>query len=375
MEEGLVSSMVAIFSGTAILSVLAMFTRQSLIVVYIAAGIALGPWGLGWVASAETVQDIAQIGIVFLLFLIGMELHPERLLPILRQTFMMVVTSSVIFSATIMYVAYLFGFHIIEALIVGLAMMFSSTVIAVKMMPGRTNIRETIIGCVLLQDLLAILVLLGLTSFAKHEVDLLDYLALILLIPIGLPLLFLLERYVLNPLLKKYKNDEFHFNLIVAWCLAFGFLSHTFGLSYEIGAFLAGVVLSASDRLQSITNALVPLRDFFLILFFFSFGAMLNWNLVLQVGLQSLALVGVILLVKPWVFRWLVSERQNEKNSWEIGVRLTSLSEFSIIIGYSAFELNLIGNNSLHLISVTTMIMFLVSSTWVNARYPTTQEY
>ena len=131
----MIYSLFLIFVGAAFFATLALFARQSLIIGYIVLGVVLGPWGLEWVKDTDLIQDISNIGIIFLLFLLGLNLSPNKLIDLLRQTTIVTVFSSAAFAVVGAAIAFLAGFDLANSIIVGVACMFSSTIIGLKLLP------------------------------------------------------------------------------------------------------------------------------------------------------------------------------------------------------------------------------------------------
>src|SRR6266404_5317435 len=156
--------MFLIFTGTALLSTMALFTRQSLLVAYIALGAILGPWGLGFINNDATIRQAGDIGIIFLLFLLGLHLQPQNLFHSLRKMSFITISSSVIFFMTGFALGYLFNFTYEESVVIGIATMFSSTIIGIKLLPTtilhHQHTGELVISILLLQDILAIAAML-----------------------------------------------------------------------------------------------------------------------------------------------------------------------------------------------------------------------
>ena len=146
-----------IFTGAAILATIALYARQSLLVVYILLGVVLGPSVLGLVSDPELIREISHIGIMFLLFLLGINLPPQKLLLMLRKTTLVTGISSLLFLAIGMGCALLFGFAFFESIIIGAAMMFSSTIIGLKLLPTTVlhhqHTGEIIVSILLMQDI------------------------------------------------------------------------------------------------------------------------------------------------------------------------------------------------------------------------------
>ena len=367
-----------VFTGAALFATLALFARQSLLVAYIVLGMLLGPWGLGFVDDPELVRDISEFGIMFLLFLLGLNLQPQELLHMVRKTTVVTLASSCVFAAVGFGVALLFGFGVLEALLVGAAVTFSSTIIGLKLLPTtilhhqRTG--EVIISILLLQDLLAILLLLLVQgSSLGAGMPAFDLVRPLIALPALGAIAWVLDRYLLLPLIRRFDRiQEYVFLMTIGWCLGMAELGEWLGLSAEIGAFIAGVTLASSPVALFISESLKPLRDFFLVLFFFSLGAGFDLGMMGEVMLPALLLSGLLMLIKPAVFRVLLYRTgESLRRSNEIGYRLGQMSEFSLLLAVLALERQVIGVQASYLIQLATLITFLVSSYLVVLRFPT----
>lgn len=376
-EQNLLFSLFLIFAGATVLSTLALLTRQSLLVAYMFLGLILGPFGFKLIKDSVLVKGVGDIGIIFLLFLLGLHLPPQKLWQMLKKVSWVGCVSSLVFALVGFSVAKLFGYRDVPALIIGSAMMFSSTIIGIKLLPTtilhHQHTGEVMISILLLQDLLAILVLL-----CMHAVTATGNLAEdIIFAGIGFPLVlafaFFFQRYILMSLFSKFNRiKEYMFLVSIAWCLSISQLAMYIGLSNEIGAFIAGVSLASSPISFYIAESLKPVRDFFLVMFFFSVGASFNLEYLPTVIIPALILLITLFIIKPITFRFLLSQVQETKAvAWEVGARLGQISEFSLIIAYVALQSRLIGVEAASLIEATTILSFIVSSYWVVLRYPT----
>ena len=366
-----------IFTGAALLATLALYARQALIVAYIVLGLVFGPWGLGLIADPAIIRQASAIGIMFLLFLLGLNLHPQKLWKLLQEAMVVTGVSSLLFALLGAVTGYVLGFAWLESLLVGAALMFSSTIIGLKLLPTTVLHHQRtggiIISILLLQDIIAILILLALQALGRGEMPLLDLALLLLSLP-GLVLFaYLAERYVLIRLIRRFdKIQEYIFLVAIGWCLGIAELAYALGLSHEIGAFIAGVALATSPIARFIAESLKPLRDFFLVLFFFSLGASFNLKLLQEILLPALLLAAAVLLIKPLLFRHLL-QRSGEtgERALEIGVRLGQISEFSLLIAVLALELGVMSHRASYLIQMTTLFTFIASSYFIVLRYPT----
>lgn len=160
--------------------------------------------------------------------------------------------------------------------------------------------------------------------------------------------------------------------MVIGWCLGMAELGVLFGLSHEIGAFIGGVTLASSPIALFVAESLKPLRDFFLVMFFFSLGAGFDMSTIPNVLAPALLLAVLALLLKPLTFRWLLLRTgESDKRSHEVGYRLGQLSEFSLLIAVLAMERGVIEQQTSYLIQLATLITFLVSSYVVVLRFPT----
>jgi Kef-type K+ transport system membrane component KefB len=376
MGEDVFSSFFLIFTGSAIIASLALMGRQPLLVAYIALGALIGPYGFKLVPDVQLMADISSIGIIFLLFLLGLDMQPQSLLAVFRKVTHITLASSLLFLACGYLVGYSFGFSHTESLIVGAAMMFSSTIIGIKLLPTtilhHKHIGEMMIGLLLMQDFIAIFVLMILLSGESGQIDVMRIGQTL----IGLPLLVLFcvffVRYVLLKLFARYdRMTEYVFLLAIGWCMGVSELAKLVGLSHEIGAFLAGITIATSPFSQYIALSLKPLRDFFLILFFFSLGAQFNLGLLPVIAVPALILGLGMLAIKPLAFHFLL-RKQSERNvlAWDISFRLGQISEFSLLIAFVAYSSKLISNEASHLIQAATILTFLLSSYIVVFNFP-----
>ncbi len=377
MHAGIVESFFLIFTGAAVFAAAALYTRQPLLIAYIAVGGIAGPHGLAWVNDSAMVAGASQIGIIFLLFLVGLDLQPSKLKNMVGSALVTALVSSAIFFAASVGVMRAFGFSWIDSLVVGTACMFSSTIVGLKLLPTTVlhhrHIGELVVSLLLIQDLIAILALIVLSG---RGTSVTDALGSIIAIFVALPSLALVAfgvvRFVVLPLIQRFDAfHEFIFLAAIGWCLAVATAAEAIGLSLEIGALVAGVAMATSPIAQYIAENLRPLRDFFLVMFFFSVGAAIHFDLMLQVAVPAVVLAVLLIALKPLVFRWLIAlQGDTTKVAWEAGVRLGQTSEFSLLVAYLATSVALTSDAASHVIQGATVLTFVISTYIVIFRYP-----
>ena len=366
MHQDIVFSIFLIFAGATVLATAALFTRQPVLIAYIALGAIAGPYGVGWIEHPEQMEEMSHIGIIFLLFLLGLDMQPRALLAVLRQASTVAIASSFVFFAVGYGVATVFGFTQMDAIVIGLAGMFSSTIIGLKLLPTTVlhhkHMGELMIGLLLLQDMIAIFVLIFL-GVMGGEADMpvwQPFVALPLLIGVS----YGLVKFVILPLIMRFdRYQEYLFILAIGWCLTVAEAAKLAGLTYEIGAFIAGVTLATSPIAQFIAISLKPLRDFFLVMFFFALGAGFDLGMLSSIALAASVLAALFLVVKPVTFRVLLGRFSERKPlAWDIGLRLGQISEFSLLVAFVAVESALLSAQGSLLIQATAILTFIISS-------------
>lgn len=377
-NDSIVFTVFLIFSGAALVSTAVLYTRQSLLVAYILLGAIIGPWGFKLVPDIKLVQEVGDVGILFLLFLLGLHLQPQNLFHMLKNVTWVAIVSSMAFFALGYFVCSAFGYGNTECLVIGASLMFSSTIIGLKLLPTtilhHQHTGEVMISVLLMQDLIAIIVLILLRGASEGGgLTWHDIIGVIGALPALVIFAFVVERFVLIKLLAKFDTTkEYVFLLSVGWCLGMAQLAHVVNLSEDIGAFVAGVSLAASPISLYIAESLKPLRDFFLVMFFFSIGATFNFSYASAVIIPALILAVLILVIKPLLYWWLLYKTgENKQVSLEVGVRLGQASEFSLLVGALALTTSIISIKAANLIQATTILTFIASSYIVVLKYPT----
>jgi Kef-type K+ transport system membrane component KefB len=376
VDSGITFTFAVIFLGAAVLSSLALYARQPIIIAYIALGVALGPQGAGLVADTDLVSGAGHVGIILLLFLLGLDMKPSALWNSLRQSTLVAVLSTLIFGAAGYGMSRLFSFNHLDSLLIGAALVFSSTIIGIKLLPTTVlhhkHLGELMIALLLFQDVMAIVVLVLMESVGGG-----DYSAEALLMPlVTLPLLAVLSwvsvKTILLTLIQRFdRYHEYIFLLSIGWCLGMAELAILMGLSAEIGAFVAGVSIASSPIAQYIAISLKPLRDFFLVVFFFSVGSGLNLEALPKVAVPAVAMAALFLMVKPLVYQWLVRGIFDEpKLAWNLGLRLGQCSEFSLLIAFLGTAKGLLSADAATVIQACTILTLLLSSYVVVLKLP-----
>ncbi len=373
--DNIILEFVMIFVGASVLATVFLYFRQSVILAYITLGILIGPWGLGLIKYSDHIDKISNVGIILLLFLAGLELHPERLHKLFRKAVPVAFITCLLFACVSAAFCLIFGFSLWDSIIIGLCLMFSSTVIGLKMLPESNGenkyIAEVMTSILLIQDIIAVLVIMLIRGESKQHFlrdmpVLAGKLALIILFS------YLAVKYLIPQLLRKFEAmEEYSFILSLGWCLLIAETAEIAGFSHELGAFIAGVAIASLPNGEVISEKLKPLREFFLVLFFFSVGARFDFLLSGTVILPGILLGILLLVIKPLGFYFVFRSFREEKGeALELSARLGQCSEFSLLVALIATELHKISPVGSNMVQLVTILTFIISTYLVSSHLP-----
>lgn len=361
----------------AFLSYLAILLKQPVIIAYILCGIIAGPNGFKFIEGVDFLDSASRMGITLLLFLAGITLHPRHLARLFSRTSLVTVGSCITSFVIAFSFATIFNFSFINSLYIGFAMMFSSTIMVIKLLPTTKlhhgRIGALCIGLLILEDLIAIAILILIRGLKNGEAMPLEFGLLILRTAVFIAIVFLLEQFVIRKIMLQVDRfQETIFIIGIAWCLGLAVIASKIGLSFEIGAFFAGVALARHPISLFISEKLKPLRDFFLVIFFFVLGARINIFELNSILLPALILAGLITFIKPfYLFQYLKLARIEPDLAKETSIRMGLLSEFSLLIAITALALGNITGRAAQFIELVTILTMIFSSYRVVLTLPT----
>ncbi|MBI4101193.1 cation:proton antiporter [Candidatus Microgenomates bacterium] len=323
--------------ATAVAGVTALF-RQPLIIGHIVTGILVGPSVFNLVKSTETAQLFSHIGVALLLFIIGLGLNPRVIREVGKVSLLTGMGQIVFTSALGFWLARLLGFSSTVALYIAVALTFSSTIIILKLLSDKKELNrlygKIATGFLLVQDIVAVLILIFISSFADQTVGAGLVLQTVLKGGLFAVALSLLAIYVLPRLSEFFAHSqEFLFLFAIGWGLGVAALCAALGFSIEIGALAAGVALASSPYSYEISSRMRSLRDFFIILFFIVLGTGLSLSNLAPVLLPGLVFSLFVLIGNPLIVMaimgWL---GYTKKTSFKAGLATAQISEFSLIL-------------------------------------------
>jgi glutathione-regulated potassium-efflux system ancillary protein KefC len=369
--ESVVFELSVIIISTATLCFIAELTKQPLIVAYIAAGFLLGPYGLNIIHATEFFTALSQIGIVLLLYLIGLELKPEKFAETLKRSYRISLFTTLALVPLGFLIGWMTNLSMNETTFLTISLLFSSTVVVLKKIQDDRgvdrDVYDTCIGILLIQDIIAVLVLIVINSLMNAGS--LNFFEIIRFVGVGVLFIssaFFIQHYALRRVIRRIiDRTDLVFLIGLAWCFLYAELAEILHFSREIGGFVAGLSLTSlpQQKLQVFIHKSETIRDFFMILFFFLLGANLQFMGIQQYSLTIFLTLGVVLIGKPLLYNFF-SQRghHNKKDSKEIAVRLGQNSEFSIIIALLAASAGQITNEFAMVIQLVLFISIIISN-------------
>ncbi|HVM30368.1 MAG TPA: cation:proton antiporter [Candidatus Limnocylindrales bacterium] len=369
--ETLFQQIAALLIIAAVAGAIGRLLHQPLIISFIAVGIVTGPALLGIVEVEGTVEVLSQLGIALLLFIVGLKLD----LRVIR-TLGVVATATglgqVFFTSVVGYfIALALGFESIEALYIGIALTFSSTIIIVKLLTDKGEIEQLhgriAIGFLIVQDIVVVIVMILLSAFGATDAGQnvgAELVAVAIRGAVFIAFIALLVRFVLPGLLDRLaRTPELLVMFGIAWAAALAAGGDLLGFSEEVGAFLAGVALASTPFREALATRLSTLRDFLLLFFFVELGALMDFG---DAGAQlpaAIVLSAFVLIGNPIIVMVIMGAmRYRRRVSFLAGLTVAQISEFSLIFAALGVAVGHITNQTLGLITTVGVITIGLST-------------
>lgn len=369
-DLSLLASMALVLGVALGAGLLLSLLKLPMILGYLVAGIVIGPYVLGLVEHIEDVEMLATIGVVLLMFTLGLELSPRTLrrvgkVAILGGAVQIAATTALGFA-----IGFLFDWSIKESVLFGFFISMSSTVIVMKLLLDRGDLGSThgriMIGMLLIQDLSVVPIMAVLPSLEKSGMTLLadlgwallkaDAFLVAVLVLGGWGLPRLVRRVVIR------RSRELFLLAVVCVCFGAGFAAYHLGLSIALGAFLAGLLLSESDYAHQARADIRPLRDVFSVLFFVALGMLADPSFIADnPGKIAIVVTAVVLGKLAIVFLVLRGFGQGAKTGLFAGSGLFQIGEFSFVLAALALSEHLISDDLYATIMATAFITILLT--------------
>ncbi len=373
MDIGVFEQMALVLAVCVVAGGLAVLLRQSLTVGLIAAGIAVGPAVFGLVEPTSEIELLATVGTSLLLFVVGLKLD-VRILQRLGPVAFAAGLGQVGFTAVIGFgLARILGFDPVDALYLALGLTFSSTIIIVKLLTDRRELKtlygRIALGILVVQDLVVVVAMLAITAVGDvgtlSEPGTLERLGQVVLRALALLVIVVVMGRLVAPRLTGIfaQHGELLVLTVVTWAVLLASLSLQLGFSQEVGAFLAGVALASTSYRDAVASRLGTIRDFVLVFFFIELGTRVDPATVSEQVLPILVLSLFVLLGNPIIVMIIMGGLGYRRRvAFKTGLTVAQISEFSLILVALGVEQGHVGTDLLGVVTVIGVVTIAVST-------------
>lgn len=340
------------------------------LVGFLLAGMLIGPHGLHLISEIREIEIMAEVGVIFLLFTIGLEVSLTQLIK-MKSIMIFAGGAQVIFTILISYLIFIaFGVEPNLAILFGMLVSLSSTAIVLKLLADRDELSapqgKLSIGILIFQDLMIVPMFLVLPMLQPNNDLSYDYILSKLGLAFGLLVVILLVSKFLMPklmyqLAKLRMRDAFVIGILVI-ILGTAYLTHSLGLSFALGAFIAGLILAESDYHSQILADTLPFKDVFNSIFFVSVGLLLNVSFVIEYPIFIMGLTLSSILIKAAIIIVIVLALKYPLRIAIItGLGLAQVGEFSIIIAQASNAYNLMTEYHYNIFLATSIFTMVLT--------------
>ena len=379
-EVALTTDLAVILLSATVVGFLAKQTGQPTIIAYILAGVMIGPAVFGLVEVTALTEALSELGLAFLLFLLGIKMRIDEISYVLAPIVKISIPQMIAVALAGAGVSLALGFTPIEAFIIGLAVMYSSTAVVIKMLTDKdeaTSLHGKIdVGVLLVQDIVVVILLAVLAAGRPEDVaEVATTLAVVLVLVAAVTVAALAaSRYLLPVVFTRIAdNKEVFFLVAVSWAFLFVFVSSEINLflaplgieaylSIEMGAFLAGLAIAQLPYSKELKDRVNPLTDLFVMVFFVSVALDLEASELLYHWEEALIAAAVLMVAKFVIFFVLLNWQRFDVETTFLGsITMIQVSEFGIIVGVAAEQGDFIGVEVLGFLTLLALVTMSVS--------------
>ena len=355
----------------ALFASIAKFLKQPLIPAYILAGVVLGPPLLNIIGKGELLDVLAEFGIAFLLFLVGIELDIRKLLKTGKVALSIGTIQMVFAIGGGYFLTRALGFESADALFLSIALGFSSTIVILKILGERkethTLYANIVIGLMLTQDFFAVVLLIFFNVFTGQAGEGTLLMEMVFAAAKGVLLIgfaLVAAKFILSKAFKYFaRSPELLFLGSISWCLFLAMGAYALGFSIEVGSLAAGVSLGFMPYSVAIATRIKSLRDFFLPIFFAVLGGQLVFGGGGHVIIPAVVLSSFVLFASPIIVTgFLLWFGYRARTSFQAGMAIGQVSEFSFILVNLGFASGIIGQNIVSLVALIGLLTMTLST-------------
>ncbi|WP_456458632.1 cation:proton antiporter [Reichenbachiella sp.] len=373
---------VAIALAVVVVGIVLKMLKQTHVIVYIITGVVIGPHVLGIVDDADLISSLGSLGLVLLLFFIGMEISLPNLVANWRISVIGTILQVIISILAVWLIGQYYDWSLARILTLGFVVSLSSTAVIVKLLQDSGEmdnvVGQNVLGILLVQDVFIVPMLITLNYLSGQETSITEIWMQIIggVLLIGFVVFLFYKGELKLPFHKTIKNDH-EIQVFFAFGLCFGFSMITgfFGLSTALGAFVAGIFVATSKSTEWFHKSLYSFKVIFVALFFISIGMLINIKFLWEHIVIILALVGVVLLTNLFINALIMRGfKMSWKDSLYAGALLSQIGEFSFVLGQIAYFNEIITDFAYQSIVAVISLTLLLSPIWIGLTKNFTQK-
>ncbi len=347
--------------------------KQPSLIAYILVGLIVGPSGFSFIADETLISNLGSLGLVLLLFFIGMEIHLPDLIANWRISVIGTTIQVLVSILVVWIISHYFGWNLSQVILLGFVISLSSTAVVIKLLEERkelnTKTGQYVLGILLAQDILVVPMIILLGYMGGHRPDKLELIRQIIggLLIVGIILFILWKKEIVLPF-KAFISRDHEMQVFVAFSFCFGFsiLTAWLGLSAALGAFIAGIVVSSARSTKWVFKSLHAFKILFVALFFVSIGMLIDINFIRENILIIGSLVMLIFILNNSInVLMLRIFCRDWRVSLYAGSLLSQVGEFSFIIGSVGYFSHIINENTYQIIISIIALSLFLSPFWI----------
>jgi len=348
--------------------------KQPHVVAYLIAGIFIGPWGIGLVTDADLIGRLGALGVVLLLFFVGMETDASKLVANWKLSIFGTAFQIGLSLLCVWVLGLFYDWTLARTILIGFVISLSSTAVVIKLLHDSgilsSKVGQGVLGVLLAQDLAIIPMLIVLGLLASGEVDSMHLLkqGVGALLAAGLFVLIISRKHVNLPLSRWLKEDrELQLFAALGICFGLALITAWFDLSTALGAFIAGMLIGAAKETQWVHHTLESFKVLFVAIFFVSVGMLLDIKFLFSHLLLVCFLVAIALITNTFINAIILKvAKYNWRDSLYAGILLSQIGEFSFVLSAVGWQAGIINDYGYQLALCVISLSLLVSPLWIS---------